>query len=173
MFTCSDATQQEMIADIEGQQLDGLVVASCSPKLHTYTFRGVASRAGLNPYEYTQVNIREQCSWVHRDDEDAATRKATSLVRAGIARTRLTTPYEPLVVETVPRTLVIGGGIAGLRAAVGLADVGLGVVIVEREISLGGWVRRFGAIYPHDRDGHDARSRDSWRRSRHGPRSPS
>jgi heterodisulfide reductase subunit A len=155
MFTCSDATQQEMIADIEGQQLDGLVVASCSPKLHTYTFRGVASRAGLNPYEYTQVDIREQCSWVHTDDEDAATRKATSLVRAGIARTRLTTPYEPLVVETVPRTLVIGGGIAGLRAAVGLADIGLGVVIVEREVSLGGWVRRFGAIYPHDRDGRE------------------
>ena len=85
----------------------------------------------------------------------AATRKATSLVRAGIARTRLTTPYEPLVVETVPRTLVIGGGIAGLRAAVGLADIGLGVVIVEREVSLGGWVRRFGAIYPHDRDGRE------------------
>ena len=153
MFTCSDATQQEMIADIEAQHLDGLVVASCSPKLHTYTFRGVASRAGLNPYEYTQVNIREQCSWVHTDDEDAATRKATGLVRAGIARTRLTTPYEPIVVETVPRTLVIGGGIAGLRAAIGLADIGLGVVLVEREVSLGGWVRRFGAIYPHDRDG--------------------
>ena len=154
MFTCSDATQQEMIADIEAQHLDGLVVASCSPKLHTYTFRGVASRAGLNPYEYTQVNIREQCSWVHTDDEAAATRKATGLVRAGIARTRLTTPYEPIVVETVPRTLVIGGGIAGLRAAIGLADIGLGVVLVERELTLGGWVRRFGAIYPHDRDGH-------------------
>ena len=85
MFNCSDATQQEMISDIESQQLDGLVFASCSPKLHTYTFRGVATRAGLNPYEYTQVNIREQCSWVHTDDEDAATEKATSLVLAGVA----------------------------------------------------------------------------------------
>ena len=155
MFTCSDATQQDMISDIESQHLDGLVVASCSPKLHTYTFRGVATRAGLNPYEYTQVNIREQCSWVHTDDEDAATEKATGLVRAGIARTRLTTPLEPIVVETVPRTLVIGGGIAGLRAAIGLADVGLGVVLVEREVSLGGWVARFGTMYPHDRDGHE------------------
>jgi heterodisulfide reductase subunit A len=155
MFACSDATQQDMVQDISEQQLDGLVVASCSPKLHTYTFRGVASRAGLNPYEYTQVNIREQCSWVHTDDETAATDKATALVRAGVARTRLTTPLEPLVVETVPRTLVVGGGIAGLRAAVGLADIGLGVVLVERELTLGGWIGRFGEIYPHDRDGRE------------------
>jgi heterodisulfide reductase subunit A len=153
MFACSDATQQDMVADITAQQLDGLVVASCSPKLHTYTFRGVASRAGLNPYEYTQVNIREQCSWVHTDDQQGATDKATALVRAGISRTRLTTPLEPMVVETLPRTLVIGAGIAGLRAAIGLADIGLGVTLVERELELGGWVRRFGPMYPHGKDG--------------------
>ena len=76
MFACSDASQQEIEADIRGNGLDGLVVASCSPKLHTYTFRGVAQRAGLNPYEYTQVNIREQCSWVHTDDRAGATAKA-------------------------------------------------------------------------------------------------
>ena len=155
MFTCSDATQQDMIQDITEQKLDGLVVASCSPKLHTYTFRGVANRAGLNPYEYTQVNIREQCSWVHTDDEAAATEKAIHLVRAGIARTRLTEPLEPIVVETVPRTLVIGGGIAGLRAAIGLADVGLGVVLIERELTLGGWMARFGAIFPNERNGRE------------------
>jgi heterodisulfide reductase subunit A len=155
MFACSDATQGDMVADIQAQGLDGLVVASCSPKLHTYTFRGVAGRAGLNPYEYTQVNIREQCSWVHTDDEDAATAKATALVRAGISRTRLTTPLEPLVVETLPHTLVIGGGIAGLRAAVGLADIGLRVTLVERELQLGGWVRRFGPVYPHNRVGRE------------------
>ena len=155
MFACSDASQTDMVADIEGNKLDGLVVASCSPKLHTYTFRGVASRAGLNPYEYTQVNIREQCSWVHTDDPQGATDKAESLVRAGIARTRLTEPLVPLVVETVPRTLVIGGGIAGLRAAIGLADIGLGVTLVERELELGGWVRTFGPMFPHDRTGRD------------------
>jgi heterodisulfide reductase subunit A len=155
MFACSDATQGEMVTDIEEQKLDGLVVASCSPKLHTYTFRGVASRAGLNPYEYTQVNIREQCSWVHQHDEEAATDKATALVRAGIARTRLTEPLKPLVVETVPHTLVIGGGIAGLRAAIGLADIGLRVTLVERALELGGWVRRFGPMYPHGRKGSE------------------
>jgi heterodisulfide reductase subunit A len=154
MFACSDASQQDMIDDIQENQLDGLVVASCSPKLHTYTFRGVATRAGLNPYEYTQVNIREQCSWIHRDDHDGATSKAIGLVRAGIARTRLTEPLEPIVVETTPKTLVIGGGIAGLRAAVGLADIGLQVVVVERELTLGGWVGRFGELYPYGKDGH-------------------
>jgi len=155
MFACSDASQQEMVADIESRQLDGLVVASCSPKLHTYTFRGVAARAGLNPYEYTQVNIREQCSWVHTDDGEAATEKATALVRAGISRTRLTTPLEPMVVETLPRTLVIGGGVAGLRAAIGLSDIGLGVTLVERELRLGGWVRELGLMYPHGRSGRE------------------
>ena len=155
MFACSDATQGEMVADIEAQQLDGLVVASCSPKLHTYTFRAVAGRAGLNPYEYSQVNIREQCSWVHTDDREAATAKATALVNAGISRTRLTTPLEPMVVETLPHTLVIGGGVAGLRAAIGLADIGLRVTLVERELQLGGWVGGFGPMYPRGRDGRE------------------
>ena len=153
MFACSDASQQDIEADIKGNQLDGLVVASCSPKLHTYTFRGVAARAGLNPYEYTQVNIREQCSWVHTDDPEGATAKATALVKAGIGRTRNTVPLVPLVVDTIPHTLVIGGGIAGLRAAVGLADIGLRVTLVERELTLGGWVKGLGAMYPHNKDG--------------------
>jgi heterodisulfide reductase subunit A len=155
MFTCSDATQSEIVEDIQANQLDGLVVASCSPKLHTYTFRGVAQRAGLNPYEYTQVNIREQCSWVHTDDHDGATAKATALVEAGISRTRNTVPLEPMIVDTIPHTLVIGGGIAGLRAAIGLADVGLKVTLVERELELGGWVRQLGPMFPHDRRGSE------------------
>ena len=131
------------------------MVASCSPKLHMFTFREVAKRAGLNPYEYTQVNIREQCSWAHTDDPKGATTKAIRLVRGGIARTRLTSPLEPMVVETVPKALVIGGGIAGLRAAVGLADVGLAVYLVEKAPELGGWVKRLGRMYPHDKDGSE------------------
>ena len=82
MFACSDSSQQEMIEDIQANNLDGLVVASCSPKLHTFTFRAVATRAGLNPYEYSQVNIREQCSWIHSDDPRGATEKAIGLVEA-------------------------------------------------------------------------------------------
>ena len=89
MFTCSDSTQQEIIDDIQGQELDGLVVASCSPKLHTFTFRAVAQRAGLNPYEYTQVNVREQCSWTHTDDREGAT------PQGDLARARRHRPHPP------------------------------------------------------------------------------
>jgi heterodisulfide reductase subunit A len=158
MFTCSDATQQEIVQDAAEQQLDGLVVASCSPKLHTYTFRDVAKRAGINPFEYTQVNLREQCSWTHTDDHDGATEKAIRLVRAGINRTRLTVPLEPIVVETTPKSLVVGGGIAGLRAALGMAEIGLSVFLVEKEADLGGWVAGFAEMYPHGRNGRELTS---------------
>jgi heterodisulfide reductase subunit A2 len=153
MFTCSDATQQEIVQDAQEQGLDGLVVASCSPKLHTYTFRDVARRAGMNPFQYTQVNVREQCSWTHTDDHLGATEKAIRLVRAGINRTRLTEPLEPIVVETTPKSLVVGGGVAGLRAALGLAQVGLSVFLVEKEPQVGGWVAGFGDMFPHGRNG--------------------
>ena len=155
MFTCSDATQSEIIADAQEQGLDGLVIASCSPKLHTFTFRDVAKRAGMNPFQYTQVNVREQCSWTHTDDHEGATEKAVRLVRAGINRTRLTEPLEPIVVETTPKSLVVGGGIAGLRAALGLAEIGLSVFLVEKEAKLGGWVAGFGEMYPHGRNGRE------------------
>ena len=153
MFTCSDATQQEIVQDIRDHKLDGLVVASCSPKLHQFTFREVARRGELNPYEYTQVNIREQCSWAHTDDRAGATEKAIRLVRAGIAKTGLSLPLTPMVVTTVPRVLVVGAGIAGLRASVGLADIGLEVILVEREAKAGGWVAGLGEMYPHGRNG--------------------
>ncbi len=107
----------------------------------------------MNPFQYTQVNVREQCSWTHTDDHDGATDKAVRLVRAGINRTRLTEPLEPIVVETTPASLVVGGGIAGLRAALGLAEIGLSVFLVEKEPQLGGCVAGFGEMYPHGRNG--------------------
>ncbi|MEW6425251.1 MAG: CoB--CoM heterodisulfide reductase iron-sulfur subunit A family protein [Bacillota bacterium] len=155
LFACSDATQQEMVQDIREQGLGGLVVASCSPKLHLFTFRETAKRAGLNPYQYTQVNIREQCSWTHRDDPAGATEKAVRLVRGGIAKTKLTQPLEPIVVETVPGVLVIGAGIAGLRAAVGLADLGLSVLLVEKAPEPGGRVAGMGKMYPQGKTGRE------------------
>ncbi len=155
MFACSDAAQQEIIEDIREKKLDGLVIASCSPKLHLFTFRGVARRAGLNPYQYIQVNIREQDSWTHTDDPEGATEKAIKLVRAGIARARKSKPLEPLRVETEKKALVIGGGIAGLRAAITLADMGIYVFLIEKEKELGGWVRKFSSMYPNDRSGKE------------------
>lgn len=155
VFACSDGTQHDMIDDIRAQHLDGLVVASCSPKLHQVTFRNVAKRADLNQYAYTQVNVREQDSWAHQHDRAGATEKAIGLVRAGVAKTRLSDPLEPLRIDTVPSALVVGGGVAGLRAAIGLADLGIQAVVVERDATLGGWVGRLGATFPDDASGAD------------------
>ncbi len=131
MFACSDAAQQSTIQDIKEKKLDGVVVCSCSPKLHTATFRAMAGRAGLNPYEYTQVNLREQCSWAHTHDKEAATEKGLRLVRAGVAKTRLSEPLERIRVDTVPQAVVIGAGVAGLRSALALSDLGISVHLVE------------------------------------------
>ena len=153
LFACSDGTQHDMITMIRDQNLDGLVVASCSPKLHLFTFRGVSRRAGLNPFEYTQANIREQCSWAHTDDRAGATAKAIGLVKGAIAKTRESSALEPMAVQTTPASLVVGAGIAGLRAAIGLADLGLRVYLLERSTTVGGWVGQFGPTFPNDRDG--------------------
>ncbi|MGA8710924.1 MAG: FAD-dependent oxidoreductase [Thermoplasmata archaeon] len=153
MFACSDAAQQSMIQEIREKKLDGIVVCSCSPKLHLGTFRAMAQRADLNPYEYTQVNIREQCSWAHTHDKPAATEKALKLVRAGVAKTALSEPLERMRVETLPQALVIGAGIAGLRAALSLSDLGIAVHLVEKAEKAGGQVVRWGNLFPNDKVG--------------------
>jgi heterodisulfide reductase subunit A len=155
MFTCSDAAQQEMIEDIKTAQLDGLVVASCAPSLHMHTFRGMAKRAGLNPYQYVQVNLREQCSWAHTDNKKSATEKAVHLLRAGIAKCALTYPLTPLRVTTKPRVLVIGAGVAGMRASLALADMGLAVYLIEKEEKPGGWSLQAGRLSPDGQLGSD------------------
>ena len=155
MFACSDAAQQEMIDDIKEQKLDAMVVASCSPTLHLFTFRGVAERAGLNPYLYVQVNLREQVSWAHTDVPDQATEKAVHMVKAGIANARLTEPLQKTRIDTVPRALVIGAGISGLRAALALSDLGISAFVAEKSDKIGGWVATFGKMYPHDRRGSE------------------
>jgi len=155
MFTCSDAAQQEMIDDIKNEDLDGLVVASCAPSLHMHTFRGMAERAGLNPYQYVHVNLREQCSWAHTHDKKAATEKGIHIVRAGIAKCALTHPLNPLRVETKPRALVIGAGVAGMRASLSLADMGLSVYLIEKEEKPGGWALEAGRMGPEGQNGAD------------------
>jgi heterodisulfide reductase subunit A len=155
MFACSDAAQQEIIDDINEQNLDAMVVASCSPTLHLFTFRGVAERAGLNPYLYIQVNLREQCSWAHTNAPPQATEKAIDMVKAGIAKARLTRPLEKIRIQTVPKALVVGAGISGLRAALALSDLGISVFVAEKSERIGGWVAGFGKMYPHDRLGSD------------------
>ena len=153
MFACSDSGQQAVIQEIREKRLDGVVVCSCSPKLHLGTFRAMAQRAGLNPYQYSQVNIREQCSWAHPHDRAGATEKALGLARAGVARTALSTPLERQRVETLPQALVVGAGIAGLRAALALSDLGISVHLIERSPAAGGQVVRWGPTFPNDRVG--------------------
>ena len=153
LFACSEAAQQEMIRTIQEEKLDGIVIASCSPKLHLTTFRAMAQRSGLNPYMYTQVNIREQCSWAHRHEREEATGKAIHLVRAGVARTRLGVPLNDLRIETTPAALVVGAGVAGMRAALALSDIGMSVYLVERAAEVGGRVPAWGRMFPNDREG--------------------
>ncbi|MDE2111120.1 MAG: CoB--CoM heterodisulfide reductase iron-sulfur subunit A family protein [Alphaproteobacteria bacterium] len=155
LFACSDASQQEMIDEIKEKKLDGLVIASCSPKLHMFTFRAMAERAGLNPYQYVHVNLREQCSWVHTNDKASATEKGINIVRAGVAKCALTHPLTPIRIETQPRVLVVGAGVAGMRAAISLAGMGLSVFIIERESEPGGWVTQVGWMGPYNRQGSE------------------
>ncbi len=153
LFACSDASQQEMIDEIKEKQLDGLVIASCSPKLHMFTFRAMAERAGLNPYQYVHVNLREQCSWVHTGDKTGATAKGINIVRAGVAKCALTCPLSAIRIETQPRVLVVGAGVTGMRAAISLAEMGLSVFLVERESEPGGWTSRVGWMGPDNQHG--------------------
>ena len=153
LFSCSEAAQKEMVELMEREGLNGVVIASCSPKLHRNTFSAMVRRGGLNPYRYTHVNIREQCSWAHTRNREAATEKALRLVKAGIERVRRSRPLEPMRSPVEPAALVIGGGIAGMRAALALADMGAQVHLVEREAALGGLLRKRGPLFPTDIDG--------------------
>ena len=158
LFTCSDASQQEIMKDIREQGLDGMVVASCSPKLHLGTFRNAAKRGGLNPFQYVQVNIREQCSWAHSDDKAGATCKAIGLVRGGVEKALRQEALEPIRVTSVKKVLIVGAGIAGMRAAIESADLGVEVFLVERSPEPGGNVAELGEMYPSGTSGGDVAS---------------
>jgi heterodisulfide reductase subunit A len=146
-FMCSDPGQAMIEKDIKEGVIDRVVVASCSPLMHENTFRKVCERSGVNAYLFAMANIREQCSWVHLD-EAASTEKAKALIAAAAARSTWLEPLEKRVVPINPRTLVIGGGIAGIQAALDLADAGKEVVLVERDPSIGGHMAKFDKTFP-------------------------
>jgi len=155
MFACADSAQKEIIQDIKDQQLDSMVVASCSPKLHLFTFRNVAIRGGLNPYNYVQVNIREQGSWAHSDNPVKATEKAIGLVLAGISRVKHSEALTPLHIDSENTIVIIGAGIAGMRAAIELANMGSEVYLIEREHFVGGRTAQWQELYTTDQSGHE------------------
>jgi heterodisulfide reductase subunit A2 len=153
MFTCSTQTQERMQALIAEHGLNRVVVAACSPRTHEPLFQQTLQMAGLNKHLFEMANIRDQCSWVHGSDPQAATAKSKDLVRAAVARATLLEPFVDLATEVIPSALVIGGGLAGMTAAVNLADQGLSVHLVEKELKLGGMAARIH----HTLEGHSPR----------------
>jgi heterodisulfide reductase subunit A len=146
-FMCSSPGQELITDDIRDHGLNRIVVAACSPHLHENTFRTATARAGLNPYLCELVSIREQDSWVHTD-KAAATAKAKAILAGGVERVRRNTPLDPLIVDINSATLVVGGGIAGIQAALEIADAGFPVYLVEKDPSIGGHMAQFDKTFP-------------------------
>jgi heterodisulfide reductase subunit A len=147
-YTCADPGQNEIKDAIHQHRLNRVVVASCTPRQHEPTFRQCVLDAGLNPYLMEMANLREHCSWVHPGDKEGATLKAMDLVASAVAKARLLEPQEEMVVPVTKRTLVIGGGIAGIEAALEVAEMGHEVVLVEKEPSIGGIMAQLDKTYP-------------------------
>ena len=142
LFTCSTDTQEKMQEVIREQQLNRVIVASCSPRTHEALFQETLRKAGLNKYLFEMANIRDQCSWVHQTDPEIATEKAKDLVRMSVARSHLLEPLYEVPFDVVQKGLVVGGGLAGLTAALNLAEQGFETYLVERTAELGGNARR-------------------------------
>ena len=146
-YMCSDPGQKIVTDAIEELKLTGVVVASCSPRMHEPTFRKAATTVGLNAYMLEMANIREHCSWVHRDIP-TATAKARDLIRAAVERVRMHEPLEPRQVPVTKAAMVVGGGIAGIQAGLDIANAGYPVYLVERQPSIGGHMAQLDKTFP-------------------------
>jgi len=159
MFACADSNQKEMVEDIKSNELDGVVVASCSPKLHLVTFRAVTERAGLNKYNYVHANIREQASWAHSDNKKGATDKAIKLVKAAIAKARRSNSLDPIKIPAQKAVAVIGAGVTGMRAAIELSNMDCPVYLIEREPFTGGRIAQWDVLFTSDETGKSLATR--------------
>ena len=148
LYMCSDPGQALIREDIKEHNLNRVVVAACSVILHEPTFRACVAAAGLNPFLFEMANIREQCTWVHAHEPEAALEKAKDLVASAVAKVSRFTPLEMIKVPVTRRALVIGGGIAGICAALDLADMGIETVLVEKEPSIGGRMAQLNKTFP-------------------------
>jgi heterodisulfide reductase subunit A len=147
-YSCSDSAQEEIIEVIKENNLDRIVIAACSPKLHEVTFRRVAAKAGINPYMVVMANIREQCSWVHSNTPRLATKKAKDLIRMAVGGVKELKPLERLGKPVEKSALVVGGGIAGIEAALTIADAGIKVYLVEKRPTIGGHMVTLNEVFP-------------------------
>jgi heterodisulfide reductase subunit A len=146
-YVCSEPGQQLIQQDIKEQKLDRVVVASCSPRMHEPTFQAAVAKAGLNPFYFAMVNIREQVSWVIRDKE-LGTAKAKRLIRAAVARVLLQEELFSRTESVTRAAMVVGGGIAGIQSALTIADAGYKVYLVERQPSIGGHMAQLDKTFP-------------------------
>jgi len=147
-YTCADPGQQEIQRTVHEHNLNRVVVASCSPTSYEPIFRQCIEGAGLNPYLLEMANIREHCSWVTPGDRQAATRKAKDIVKVAVARARWLYPQDEEQIPVTHAALVIGGGVAGMQAALDLADSGHKVYLVEQKASIGGIMAQLDKVYP-------------------------
>ncbi len=147
-YTCAEPGQQEIRRVIHEYNLNRVVVASCSPASYEAIFRKCIQGAGLNPYLLEMANIREHCSWVTPGDRGAATRKAKDIVKVAVARSRWLYPQDEEQIPVTDAALVIGGGVAGIQAALDLADAGHKVYLVEKKPSIGGIMAQLDKVYP-------------------------
>jgi heterodisulfide reductase subunit A2 len=147
-YTCADPGQQEIQRAIYEHNLNRVVVASCSPTSYEAIFRQCIQGAGLNPYLLEMANIREHCSWVTPGDREAATRKAKDIVKVAVARAHWLYPQDEEQIPVTDAAMVIGGGVAGIQAALDLADAGHKVYLVEKKASIGGIMAQLDKVYP-------------------------
>lgn len=147
-YTCADPGQKEIQKAIRENNLNRVVVASCSPTSYEVIFRNCITGAGLNPYLLEMANIREHCSWVTLGNDQAATEKAKRILKVAVARSRWLIPQEEEQIQVTDAALVIGGGVAGIQTALDLADSGHQVYLVERQPSIGGIMAQLDKLYP-------------------------
>jgi heterodisulfide reductase subunit A2 len=155
MYTCSSDGLNKIKEAIKKHNLERVVVASCTPRTHEPLFQATCEEAGVNKYLFEMANIRDQCSWVHMKEPEKATEKAKDLVRMAVAKAELLEPGNEPEIDVNPSTLVIGGGVAGMRAALSLAKQGFTVTIVEKQKQLGGMLRTFDTLFPFNQKASD------------------
>lgn len=147
-YMCSDPGQNMVKEAIKEHDLNGIIVSACSPTLHEATFRRAALGAGMNPYQVEIANIREQCSWVHQGDKEGATEKAIRIIKSMVEKAKLDEALDPISVPITRKALVVGGGVAGIQAALDIANAGYEVILVEKSPSIGGHMAQLSETFP-------------------------
>lgn len=148
MYACADSGQNLIKEEIKKHNLNRVVVAACSVRMHEPTFRGTVKEAGLNPFLMEMANIREQCTWAHGHQPAEALEKAKSLTAAAVAKAKFLTPLDMIKVPVTKKAMVIGGGVAGISAALDLADQGIETILVEKEPTIGGVMAQLNKTFP-------------------------